>query len=160
RRRADHAAGGRRLGAGRGRAGRAARRAGPPAGRPGAAPTPDQPARPGRGDGRPRHDAGHRGAPLGVRSGRRRRRRCAGRPAGTDPDAAWAAQEVGFFGVLALAQALAAASPEGPVHLDIVTAGTQGVFGDDLVAPEHATLAGPALTLPLELPWLTVRQVD
>jgi acyl transferase domain-containing protein len=83
-----------------------------------------------------------------------------GRPSGPDPDTAWAAQEQGFFGVLALAQALAAAQPEHTVHLDILTSGTHGVLGNDLVAPEHATLAGPVLTLPLELPWLTARQVD
>ncbi|MBO3750158.1 SDR family NAD(P)-dependent oxidoreductase [Streptosporangiaceae bacterium NEAU-GS5] len=81
-------------------------------------------------------------------------------PAGPDPDAAWAAQETGFFGVLSLVQKLAAAQPEQPVHLDIVTAGTQSVLGDDLRSPEHATMAGHALVLPLELPWLTVRHVD
>jgi malonyl CoA-acyl carrier protein transacylase/NADP-dependent 3-hydroxy acid dehydrogenase YdfG len=79
---------------------------------------------------------------------------------GPDPGAAWTAQETGFFGVLTLSQALAVAQPEGPVHLDILTAGTHGVIGDDLCSPEHATLDGPALTIPLELPWLTVRHVD
>ena len=83
-----------------------------------------------------------------------------GAPTGPDPDAAWTAQQAGFFGVLTLSQALAAAQPESPVHLDILTVGTHGVVGDDLVSPEHATLDGPALTLPLELPWLTVRHVD
>src|SRR5262249_23290905 len=48
----------------------------------------------------------------------------AGAPAGPDPDAAWTAQQAGFFGVLTLSQALAAAQPESPVHLDILTAGT------------------------------------
>jgi acyl transferase domain-containing protein/acyl carrier protein len=80
--------------------------------------------------------------------------------AGIGPDAAWQAQDAGFFSVLALAQALAAAQPAGPIHLDVVTAGTQAVLGDDLRHPEHATVAGPALVLPLELPWLTVRQID
>jgi phthiocerol/phenolphthiocerol synthesis type-I polyketide synthase E len=80
--------------------------------------------------------------------------------AGKDPRAAWAAQDDGFFSVLALAQDLAAAQPEAPVRLDIVTAGTQAVLDNDVVFPEHATLVGPALVLPLELPWLTVRHVD
>jgi acyl transferase domain-containing protein len=81
-------------------------------------------------------------------------------PTGTDPDAAWAAQDAGFFSVLALAQALAGSAPAEPVHLDVVTAGTQAAIGGDVAAPEQATVAGPALVLPLELPWLTVRHVD
>ena len=84
----------------------------------------------------------------------------AGTAAGNDPKAAWAAQDGGFFSVLALAQELAAAQPESTVELDIVTVGTQAVLDDDVVFPEHATLVGPALVLPLELPWLTVRHVD
>jgi acyl transferase domain-containing protein len=82
------------------------------------------------------------------------------RPCGPDPDAAWAAQDTGFFAVLALAQALAAAQPRNPIHLDVVCSGTQAVVGGDLARPEHACLAAAALVLPLELPWLSVRLVD
>ncbi|HEX5496059.1 MAG TPA: SDR family NAD(P)-dependent oxidoreductase, partial [Mycobacteriales bacterium] len=77
-----------------------------------------------------------------------------------DPDAVWRAQDDGFFSVLALAQALAAAQPPGPVRLDVLTAGTCDAVGGDLTRPEHATVAGPVKVLPLELPWLTVRQID
>ncbi|MGV9763938.1 type I polyketide synthase [Micromonospora tulbaghiae] len=86
-----------------------------------------------------------------------------GDPAGTDPAAAWAAQERGFFGALHLVQALAGAgvtADEAGVRLDLVTAGIGDVRGDDLVRPEHATLAGLARVLPPELPGLTVRLLD
>ena len=83
-----------------------------------------------------------------------------GQPAGTDVEAAWQAQERGFFSLLGLAQVLAATQLAGPVHLDVVTAGTEDVTGTDLTRPEHATVAGPARVLPLEISSLTVRQVD
>jgi phthiocerol/phenolphthiocerol synthesis type-I polyketide synthase E len=75
-------------------------------------------------------------------------------------DAAWMAQNDGFFSVLALVQALAATPPDGGVHLDVVTAGTQEAVGRDLNRPEHATLAGAVKVLPLEFPWLTARHID
>jgi phthiocerol/phenolphthiocerol synthesis type-I polyketide synthase E len=75
-------------------------------------------------------------------------------------DATWTAQNDGFFSVLALVQALAAAPPDGGVHLDVVTAGTQEAVGGDLSRPEHATLAGVVKVLPLEFPWLTARHID
>ncbi|MFR9777628.1 SDR family NAD(P)-dependent oxidoreductase [Micromonospora sp. MS34] len=86
-----------------------------------------------------------------------------GEPAGTDIAAAWAAQDRGFFSALHLVQALAGAgltADEHGVRLDLVTAGVGDVRGDDLVRPEHATLAGLARVLPVELPGLTVRLVD
>ncbi|MGB3442383.1 MAG: SDR family NAD(P)-dependent oxidoreductase [Actinophytocola sp.] len=83
-----------------------------------------------------------------------------GDPAGTDIDAAWAAQDRGFFSVLHLVQALAGAGVIDGVHLDLVSSGTADVTGTDLTRPEHATLAGLARVLPTELPGLTVRHLD
>ncbi|WP_233578925.1 type I polyketide synthase [Micromonospora sp. BL4] len=86
-----------------------------------------------------------------------------GAPAGTDIAATWAAQEIGFFDALHLVQALAGAGLTGEEHglaLDLVTAGTGDVRGDDLRRPEHATLAGLARVLPAELPGLAVRLID
>ncbi|MEU1687496.1 SDR family NAD(P)-dependent oxidoreductase [Micromonospora sp. NPDC005707] len=86
-----------------------------------------------------------------------------GEPAGTDIAAAWAAQDRGFFSALHLVQALAGAgltADEEGIRLDLVTTGIGDVRGDDLVRPEHATLAGLARVLPVELPGLTVRLVD
>jgi len=84
----------------------------------------------------------------------------AGTPAGSDVQAAWQAQDLGFFSLLWLAQAVAGAQLADPVHLDVLTAGTQDVTGLDLVRPEHATVAGVAKVVPLEVPSLTVRHVD
>ncbi|MFE3447822.1 SDR family NAD(P)-dependent oxidoreductase [Nonomuraea sp. NPDC059194] len=75
-------------------------------------------------------------------------------------DDTWEAQDRGFFGVLALVQSLSAAQPAGGVQLDLVTSGTMDVVGDDLTRPEHATLAAFARVVPLETPWLRVRQID
>jgi phthiocerol/phenolphthiocerol synthesis type-I polyketide synthase E len=81
-------------------------------------------------------------------------------PPAADAELAWAAQDDGFFSVLALAQALAARVPEGGVHLDVVTAGACDVLGRDMERPEHAPLGGAARVLPLEFPWLTARHLD
>ncbi|MEH0844045.1 SDR family NAD(P)-dependent oxidoreductase [Micromonospora sp. CPCC 205711] len=84
-------------------------------------------------------------------------------PAGTDIAAGWAAQERGFLDALHLVQALAGAgltADERPLTLDLVASGIGDVTGADLVRPEHATLAGLARVLPVELPGLTVRLVD
>ncbi|GIH80216.1 SDR family NAD(P)-dependent oxidoreductase [Planobispora longispora] len=70
------------------------------------------------------------------------------------------AQDLGFFSLLTLVQALSAADRESGVHLDVLTAGTQGVLGPDLTRPEHATVAGIAKVVPLEAPWLSVRHID
>jgi phthiocerol/phenolphthiocerol synthesis type-I polyketide synthase E len=75
-------------------------------------------------------------------------------------ETAWRAQDRGFFSLLFLTQALAAAQPETAVHVDVLTAGTQDVSGTDLIHPEHATVAGIAKVAPLEMPWLTVRHID
>lgn len=83
-----------------------------------------------------------------------------GDPVGTDIDAAWAAQDRGFFSVLHLVQALAGADLVDGVHLDLVSAGATDVTGADLTRPEQATLAGLARVLPTELPGLTVRRID
>ncbi|MDI5941164.1 SDR family NAD(P)-dependent oxidoreductase [Micromonospora sp. DH15] len=86
-----------------------------------------------------------------------------GEPTGTDIAATLAAQDRGFFSVLHLVQALAGAGRTGderPLALDLVTAGIGDVTGADLTRPEHATLAGLARVLPVELPGLTVRLLD
>ncbi|UAC02199.1 SDR family NAD(P)-dependent oxidoreductase [Dactylosporangium vinaceum] len=79
-------------------------------------------------------------------------------PAGAD--GAWAAQDLGFFSLLFLVQAIAATQPAAPVHLDVLTAGALAVIGGDCLRPEHATVAGVVRVGPLEAPWLTTRQID
>ena len=80
-------------------------------------------------------------------------------PRGFGPEAAWRSQDLGFFSLLSLLQALAAAQPEA-VALDVLTAGTQDVTGADLTCPQHATVIGIAKVAPLELPWLSARHLD
>jgi acyl transferase domain-containing protein/acyl carrier protein len=82
-----------------------------------------------------------------------------GAPA-SDPESAWQAQDAGFFSLLWLCQALAAAAPGRPVHVDVITAGTHDVTGSDLTRPEHATVAGIVKVIPLEIRSLSVRHVD
>ncbi|MEV4245063.1 SDR family NAD(P)-dependent oxidoreductase [Streptosporangium canum] len=73
--------------------------------------------------------------------------------------ATWDAQERGFFSLLELVQALAGAGVTDGVHLDVVSSGASDAQGA-LLRPEHATLAGIARVVPLELPGLTVRHID
>ncbi|GLY70307.1 type I polyketide synthase [Amycolatopsis taiwanensis] len=75
-------------------------------------------------------------------------------------DDVMAAQDNGFFDLLALVKALAAAGIEDKLHLDVLTRGTQDVTGHDLVNPEHATVAGIVKVVPLEIPTLSVRHID
>ncbi|WP_291412724.1 type I polyketide synthase [Actinophytocola sp.] len=85
----------------------------------------------------------------------------AGGPAG-DVDATWAAQRLGLFSVVRLVQALAGSGrPAGiDVHIDVVTAATQHVVGDDLSRPEHATVAGVVRSAPFDVPGMRLRHVD
>ncbi|WP_439380586.1 SDR family NAD(P)-dependent oxidoreductase [Amycolatopsis lexingtonensis] len=66
-----------------------------------------------------------------------------------------AAQDRGFFSVLNLVQAWGE-----PVRIDVLSTGTADVTGTDLTRPEHATLAGIARVLPLEVPGTAVRRID
>jgi acyl carrier protein len=84
----------------------------------------------------------------------------AGEPAGADPETTWAAQDLGFFSLLHLVQAIAGRERAHPVELDVVTAGAMHVAGRDLLRAEHATVAGVARVAPVEVPALTVRLVD
>jgi acyl transferase domain-containing protein/acyl carrier protein len=83
-----------------------------------------------------------------------------GDPADDPAGRMWAAQDLGFFSLLNLVQALAQADRETDVRLDVLTSGTQSVTGTDLRRPEHATVAGIAKVVPLEAPWLSVRHID
>ncbi|SDL05768.1 Acyl transferase domain-containing protein [Nonomuraea maritima] len=83
-----------------------------------------------------------------------------GEPAGTDLGSLADAQEHGLFSLLCLVQALTAAQLADGVELDVLTAGTEDVLGGDLTRPEHATVAGIARVVPLEVPGLRVRHLD
>ncbi|MFC7643983.1 SDR family oxidoreductase [Streptosporangium lutulentum] len=82
-----------------------------------------------------------------------------GPPADGGITATWDAQERGFLDLLDLVQVLAAAGVADGIHLDVVSSGASDAQGA-LLRPEHATLAGIARVVPLELPGLTVRHID
>ncbi|WP_326820143.1 type I polyketide synthase [Streptosporangium sp. NBC_01756] len=82
-----------------------------------------------------------------------------GLPADGGITATWDAQERGFFSLLDLVQALAGAGAADGIHLDVVSSGTSDAQGP-LLRPEHATIAGIARVVPLEVPGLTVRHID
>jgi acyl transferase domain-containing protein/acyl carrier protein len=83
----------------------------------------------------------------------------AGEPAGNDLDATWAAQRFGLFSVVLLVQALAGTG-RTDVRIDVVTAGTQHVAGEDLVRPEHATVAGVVRSASFDVPGMRLRHLD
>ncbi|HEY6323246.1 MAG TPA: KR domain-containing protein, partial [Thermoanaerobaculia bacterium] len=68
-------------------------------------------------------------------------------------------QRLGFYSLLALAQALAE-RPARPVRLGVVADGMQAVGEDDLWAPGKATLLGPCRVMPQELTHLACRSID
>ena len=69
-------------------------------------------------------------------------------------------QQNGFYGLLHLAQALADAGVSDDLAITVVTNGAQQVDGEGLTQAEKATVEGPALVIPRELPGTTVRLVD
>ncbi|MEU0685708.1 type I polyketide synthase [Streptomyces uncialis] len=77
-----------------------------------------------------------------------------------DPNATERAQDLGFYSLMHLVQALTSSGVPGPVHLDVLTSGAQDVVGGDLTRPEQATVAGIVKVLPLEATAFSVRQID
>ncbi|QKV80968.1 type I polyketide synthase [Amycolatopsis sp. Hca4] len=73
----------------------------------------------------------------------------------TGTETGMAAQDRGFFSVLNLVQAWGE-----PVRIDLLSTGTADVTGTELTRPEHATLAGIARVVPLEVPGTVVRRID
>ncbi len=69
-------------------------------------------------------------------------------------------QERGFYSLLFLAQALAAADAPGPVHIDALSTGMQSVAGEPVADPDKATMLGPLRVIPREFPGFTCRAID
>ncbi|HSF41609.1 MAG TPA: amino acid adenylation domain-containing protein [Thermoanaerobaculia bacterium] len=70
------------------------------------------------------------------------------------------AQDLGFYSVLFLVQALAERGMSPGLRLDVVTSHALKVAGDDVLCPEKATLGGLCRTVPREYPGVVCRQVD
>ncbi|MCE9621065.1 MAG: SDR family NAD(P)-dependent oxidoreductase [Actinomycetia bacterium] len=70
-------------------------------------------------------------------------------------------QELGFYNLVFFMQAWAAEGLRRPLHLVVATAHAQkAAAGDTVTWPEQATVLGPLLVLPHELPDLTCVAVD
>jgi acyl transferase domain-containing protein/acyl carrier protein len=70
------------------------------------------------------------------------------------------AQEVGFYSLIALSQALGRQGVSGPLRIDAVSSRVQNVTGDEPLAPERSTLLGACLVIPQEHPNITCRSID
>ena len=68
--------------------------------------------------------------------------------------------EQGFWSLTWLAQALAEAEREGPLHLTVFTTGAAQVADEPLPYPEKALVSGPVGVMPREVPGLTAAQID
>lgn len=69
-------------------------------------------------------------------------------------------QEQGFYSLLFLAQALGDAGAAGDMQITVVANGMQRVGTEALPYPEKATVLGPGLTMPKEMPGVHVRVID
>lgn len=69
-------------------------------------------------------------------------------------------QEQGFYSLLFLAQALGDAGGGAETRITVVTNGMQRVGDEPLPYPEKATVLGPGLTIPKEMPGVHVRLID
>src|SRR5205823_5806888 len=80
----------------------------------------------------------------------------------SDPAALARAQDLGFFSLLHLAQAMAAEDISGPLDLSVIASDVASVQGEpaEPVAPAKATVLGPVRVIPRELPGVTCRLID
>jgi acyl transferase domain-containing protein len=70
------------------------------------------------------------------------------------------ATALGFHSLLALAQAVGRRGGSHPLRLTVLSEGLHRVAGETAPAPERATLLGPVLVIPRELPGAVCRSVD
>lgn len=69
-------------------------------------------------------------------------------------------QDVGFYSLLFLAQALEKQNATNEIQLIVVSNHVQDVTGAEVLCPEKATLFGPLKVIPLEYPQIRCRMVD
>ncbi|WP_413206153.1 amino acid adenylation domain-containing protein [Rhodospirillum sp. A1_3_36] len=71
-----------------------------------------------------------------------------------------AAQEAGYVSLLHIGRALAALPSQQATTVAVITSQLHEVGGGDSIRPEKATMLGPLLVLPQEVPALSVRCLD
>jgi natural product biosynthesis luciferase-like monooxygenase protein len=69
-------------------------------------------------------------------------------------------QSLGFYSLLALAQALGERGEAGALRLSILTSDMQRVTGDESLCPEKALVTGPLRVVPQELKHVGTRSID
>jgi acyl transferase domain-containing protein/acyl carrier protein len=69
-------------------------------------------------------------------------------------------QDLGFFSLLLLAQALGNQKPEISLHIGAVTNNVQAVTGEEELQPEKATVLGPIRVIPHEYQNITCQCID
>ena len=69
-------------------------------------------------------------------------------------------QELGFYSLLFLAQALGAQNTTDSLQIAVVSNNMQQVTGVEVLCPEKATVLGPCKVIPQEYPHITVRSID
>jgi acyl transferase domain-containing protein len=70
------------------------------------------------------------------------------------------AQDLGFYSLLFLAQALAEHCSPDALRIDVVSNALQEVIGERLQRPERATVLGPCRAIPQEYANITCRSID
>ncbi|MDJ0629456.1 MAG: SDR family NAD(P)-dependent oxidoreductase [Rhodobacter sp.] len=69
-------------------------------------------------------------------------------------------QEIGFYSLMHLGQALAQENAPMPVHITVVTSGAAQVHDEALLYPEKSTISGPAGVMPKELAGMSCATFD
>ena len=69
-------------------------------------------------------------------------------------------QDLGFYSLVFLAQALGKQNATDEWKLTVVSNGIQEVIGEELLYPEKATILGPIRTIPKEYPNITTLSID
>jgi amino acid adenylation domain-containing protein len=69
-------------------------------------------------------------------------------------------QDLGFYSLIFLAQALGSQNADGEVGLTVVTSGMQEVSGEGLACAEKATVLGPCRVIPQEYAKVSCRSID
>ena len=69
-------------------------------------------------------------------------------------------QTLAFDSLVNIAKAIQDLDLSGPMHLTVVTAGSQAVMGEPVSHPERALALGPCRVIPQEIPNVTARLID
>ncbi len=69
-------------------------------------------------------------------------------------------QDLGYYSLIFLTQAIENQNMREEIQITVITNNMQGVYGEELLYPEKATLLGPVNIIPQEYPTLKCRTVD